>query len=209
MDERNPAPPKKPWNDDSPVNTKKTMTTCGFKVVRSGFRPSTVRVPSKRHTRAHNIHIETCCFRLLQAVRPKDSWLVDMGPVPDLFFLFDLRPRQPPSCQKKDMQTAYWANPWKPRAPATWLDQHDEVHSVRSAAAMLHLDTCLNDEWGAAQYGYVDQPQIQVFSKTPPISCNYLPRSIQWDGWTGAGMHQKIFRPPFGPLMRAKDITGS
>ena len=36
VDGRNPAPPTKPWNADSRVNTN------GFKVVRNGFRPSTV-----------------------------------------------------------------------------------------------------------------------------------------------------------------------
>ena len=37
---QNPAPPKKPWNDDSPVNTSKLwvpMLQSG-----AGFRPSTV-----------------------------------------------------------------------------------------------------------------------------------------------------------------------
>ena len=40
VDGRNPAPPKTPWNDDSPVNTNKPMVKfqpC-FKVVRNGFR---------------------------------------------------------------------------------------------------------------------------------------------------------------------------
>ena len=41
MDGRNPAPPKKPWIDDSLVNTEQTMGPRGFKVVRNGVRPST------------------------------------------------------------------------------------------------------------------------------------------------------------------------
>ena len=41
VDGRNP-PPKKPWNDDSLVNTNKQWFPHGFQVVRSGFCPSTV-----------------------------------------------------------------------------------------------------------------------------------------------------------------------
>ena len=41
VDGRNPAPPKKPWNDDFPVETKQTVGSSGFKVVRNEFRPST------------------------------------------------------------------------------------------------------------------------------------------------------------------------
>ena len=42
VDGRNPAPPKKPWNDDSPRTYQQTMVSHGFQVVRNGFRPSTV-----------------------------------------------------------------------------------------------------------------------------------------------------------------------
>ena len=42
MDGQNPAPPKKPWNDDSPENTNKQGFPMGSKWVRIGFRPSTV-----------------------------------------------------------------------------------------------------------------------------------------------------------------------
>ena len=38
VDGRNFAPPNKPWNDDSPVNTNKKS----FPMVRNGFCPSTV-----------------------------------------------------------------------------------------------------------------------------------------------------------------------
>ena len=41
VDGDNPAPPKKPWNDASPVNTKKTMV-CPFQVVQNGLCPSTL-----------------------------------------------------------------------------------------------------------------------------------------------------------------------
>ena len=37
MDGRNPAPPKKPWNDDSPLNTNKQWLLIGFNVVRTDF----------------------------------------------------------------------------------------------------------------------------------------------------------------------------
>ena len=40
VDGRNPAPPKKPWNHDSLVNTKKPTVSHGFQVVRNGFFPS-------------------------------------------------------------------------------------------------------------------------------------------------------------------------
>ena len=41
VDGRNPAPPKKPWKDDSLVNTNKRYGfNHSFQVVRNGFRPS-------------------------------------------------------------------------------------------------------------------------------------------------------------------------
>ena len=37
MDGRNPAPPKKPWSDDSPVNTKRHRCPFGRKIEGPGF----------------------------------------------------------------------------------------------------------------------------------------------------------------------------
>ena len=41
MDEIRFAPPKRPWNDVSPVSTSKQWFNHGFKLVRNGYRPST------------------------------------------------------------------------------------------------------------------------------------------------------------------------
>ena len=43
MDGRNPAPPQRPWNDDSPVNTNKPWLQPWFKSG-AGFCPSTVAI---------------------------------------------------------------------------------------------------------------------------------------------------------------------
>ena len=48
VDGRNPAPPKRPWRDDSPANTNKRYGfNHGFQLVRNGFRnhPQYHRVP--------------------------------------------------------------------------------------------------------------------------------------------------------------------
>ena len=39
VDGRNPAPPKKPCNDDSPVNTNKLMVSHGFNMVEDFVHP--------------------------------------------------------------------------------------------------------------------------------------------------------------------------
>ena len=43
VDRRNPAPPKKPWNDDSPVNTNKQWFSHDFKVVQDFVHPQYVK----------------------------------------------------------------------------------------------------------------------------------------------------------------------
>ena len=43
MDEIHFAPPKKPWTDDSLVNTKQTRVPRGFKVVQDFVHPQYVR----------------------------------------------------------------------------------------------------------------------------------------------------------------------
>ena len=59
---RNPAPPQKPWKDDSPVNTQGTIvsTMALFGGAISGFRPSTVGPFSLQAT--HSIQIPQTCL---------------------------------------------------------------------------------------------------------------------------------------------------
>ena len=48
VDGRSPASPKKPWSDDSPINTNKQWFPRGFKVVRNGFRLSAPNISGPR-----------------------------------------------------------------------------------------------------------------------------------------------------------------
>ena len=48
VDGRNPAPPKKPWNDESPVNTNQQWFRMFFSG--AGFRPSTVCFEEEEQT---------------------------------------------------------------------------------------------------------------------------------------------------------------
>ena len=65
---QNCAPPKEPWNDDSPVNTNQQGHkgfNHGFQVVRNGFRPSTV---SQSQQEVGFVYI--CKVSLLNQVEP-------------------------------------------------------------------------------------------------------------------------------------------
>ena len=48
VDGRNPAPPRKSENDDSPVNTNKQMVSHGFKVVQDFVHPQYLPSAAKR-----------------------------------------------------------------------------------------------------------------------------------------------------------------